>query len=177
MNACIERWLPVVGYEEIYEVSDFGSVRGLRRIDAQGRSWAGKLMKPSTVHGYLKIQLCNGRRRIFPVHNLVLAAFVGPRPPGMDGCHNNGDKGNNSLVNLRWDTPKNNHADKKAHGTTARGERHGLSVLTDISVERAFDLRKSGLTHRGIAEWLMVSRSTVSKALCGDTWAHIKRAA
>lgn len=47
------------------------------------------------------------------IHKLVLEAFVGERPSGMQACHGNGDKTDNRLVNLRWDTVKANHRDKK----------------------------------------------------------------
>lgn len=45
------------------------------------------------------------------VHRLVLEAFVGPCPPGMEACHWNGIPGDNRLHNLRWDTPSANNAD------------------------------------------------------------------
>ncbi len=35
----------------------------------------------------------------------------------MEGCHNNGNPADNRLSNLRWDTPANNCADKRRHGT------------------------------------------------------------
>lgn len=50
------------------------------------------------------------------VHLLVLETFVGPRPHGMFGCHNDGDKDNNRLENLRWDTASNNSYDTVRHG-------------------------------------------------------------
>lgn len=51
------------------------------------------------------------------VHRLVLEAFVGPCPEGMEGCHGDGDPTNNSLGNLRWDTATSNQLDKVRHGT------------------------------------------------------------
>ena len=40
------------------------------------------------------------------VHRLVLETFVGAAPAGMEGCHNDGNRFNKRLENLRWDTPK-----------------------------------------------------------------------
>jgi hypothetical protein len=51
------------------------------------------------------------------VHQLVLEAFVGPRPRGMESCHNNGNQTDNRLVNLRWDTKSENNLDRVRHGT------------------------------------------------------------
>lgn len=50
------------------------------------------------------------------VHLLVLEAFVGPCPPGLEGCHTNGDGLDNKLTNLRWDTHAANMQDRLRHG-------------------------------------------------------------
>lgn len=54
------------------------------------------------------------------VHVAVLEAFVGPRPPKHDGCHNDGDNTNNHLSNLRWDTRSSNIRDAVKHRTHAK---------------------------------------------------------
>ena len=46
------------------------------------------------------------------VHRLILTAFTGPPPQGMEACHWDDIKDNNVLTNLRWDTPKGNAADR-----------------------------------------------------------------
>jgi HNH endonuclease len=51
------------------------------------------------------------------VHTLVLQAFVGPCPAGMEACHYDGDKANNKLGNLRWDTKRANELDAIRHRT------------------------------------------------------------
>lgn len=59
-----------------------------------------------------------GKSKLVLVHRLILLAFVGPCPPGMEGCHEDGDPLNCTLANLRWDTPKANKADSIRHGTS-----------------------------------------------------------
>jgi hypothetical protein len=72
------------------------------------------------MSGYLYVNLKRvGSQSQRAVHRLVLEAFVGPCPPGMEGCHNDGDQLNNRLDNLRWDTPSNNKLDSVRHGTHA----------------------------------------------------------
>lgn len=105
-----ERWLPVVGWDGLYEVSDQGRVLSVRT----------GLMKSLAVHtisGYHMVTLkSNGRRKTYHVHRLVLDAFVGPLPDGLVSCHNNGDPQDNRLANLRYDTPSANNFDKVRHG-------------------------------------------------------------
>lgn len=103
------------------------------------------------------------------VHRLVLRAFKGECPDGMEGCHNDGDPGNNHIDNLRWDTPANNHADKIAHGTTNRGERCGTAKLT---LEQVRAIRKDTRLCRIIAAELGVRATAISRIRAGTRWQH-----
>ncbi len=104
-------WAPVPGWAA-YLVSDDG------RVYSMG---AGQYLKPSARkrHGTDRVKhyAVNIGRRVRRVHHLVLEAFVGPRPSGLQACHWDGDPSNNALSNLRWDTPKANQADSARHGT------------------------------------------------------------
>jgi hypothetical protein len=170
-----ERWLPVVDFEGIYEVSDLGRVRSLDRMRADGRAVIkGRVLKQGKdKRDYVIVDLSRGTSLTRRVHHLVLKAFVGPRPEGMHGCHNDGDKGNNIRENLRWDTRTNNEADKVRHGTSLRGERNHSAKFNDTDIERIFDLRRSGCTQRQIADWLGGSRRHISQILSGKTWTHL----
>ena len=72
---------------------------------------------------------------------MILETFVGPRPEGQQCRHLDGDKSNNSLVNLCWGTSLENHADMKSHGTNARGDRHGRAKYTDKQIAEVRDLK------------------------------------
>jgi hypothetical protein len=117
-----EAWLPVPGYEGVYEVSDLGRVRSVDRT-VTGRAGSprplrGKILRPYMSRGYEIIQLARfGRREYRPVHRLVLLAYVGPPPLGHEACHGDGDRVNNRLANLRWGTKSENMQDKLLHGT------------------------------------------------------------
>ena len=103
MEAVIETFKPVKGYEGLYEVSDYGAVRSLRF----GKVKYLKAGKNSS--GYLFVVPCvNGKTKIFIVHRLVYETFVGPIPEDMEIDHINGVKDDNRLVNLRCVTPKEN---------------------------------------------------------------------
>jgi hypothetical protein len=120
-----ERWLPVPGYEGLYEVSDGGAIRSLDRLDALGRKRTAKVLRPrKTTRDHLSVALyANAVRRDFQVHILVLEAFIGPRPTGMEGCHWNDDPADNRLANLRWDTRSANVLDSIRNGTHAMTNR------------------------------------------------------
>lgn len=117
------QWMPVVGYEGKYEVSDQGLVRSLDRLVSCHkvfvRTQRGRVLSAGPWRkGYLSVCLADdGKKKTTFVHHLVLEAFVGPRPsPDYEGCHNNGDRLDNRAENLRWDTASANQRDKVNHG-------------------------------------------------------------
>lgn len=116
----MENWLPIVGYDGIYEVSDLGRVRALPRIDAQGGNRRLRVFKPSRMDawGHLGVKLRrDGVVKSAYVHRLVLEAFVGPCPSGMEGCHWNDIPNDNRLTNLRWATKSENRFDCVRNGS------------------------------------------------------------
>lgn len=117
-----EEWRPVVGHEGFYEVSDLGRVRSVdRTLPRAGGTMRirGKILTPGVdKHGRCGVNLHrDGSVKHRRVHRLVLQAFVGPCPDGMEGCHNDGDATNNQIGNLRWDTSLSNSLDMARHGT------------------------------------------------------------
>ena len=118
-----ETWKPIPGYEDLYEVSNYGQVRSLPRRtlgkDGAVRPFPGKILKPRIQRsGHHKVVLYrgNGKSQARYVHQLVLEAFVGPRPQGMVTCHNDGIPDNNFVGNLRWDSQSSNTVDRVKHG-------------------------------------------------------------
>lgn len=109
-----ERWLPVVGWEDRYEVSDLGRVRGIRRQGTKG----GLIKTTVDPRGYVRVGLWRPLTRRFNrfVHQLVLEAFVGPRPEGLQTRHLNDVKTDNALTNLCWGTPSENGYDQVRNG-------------------------------------------------------------
>lgn len=120
-----ERWLPVPGWAD-YEVSDLGRVRRMERQVRQAgvngeyaRTFPARICEGSMDgRGYRTVHLRHaGRDEYLWVHRLVLSTFTGETPEGLDCCHNNGDRTDNRLTNLRWDTRSENIKDAIRHGT------------------------------------------------------------
>ena len=108
-----EIWLPVPGYEGLYEASSFGLVKSLKR-----KTTPGKILKQSLDgKGYPSVTLSkNNNQKRFRVPWIIAMTFIGPRPKGLDVCHNDGNKLNNTSKNLRYDTRKSNAHDTIKHG-------------------------------------------------------------
>jgi hypothetical protein len=152
-----------------YRVGSDGSV-WTRKVQGSTNGRIGpwrKLRLSQTTGGYPTVVFSvNGRITTCLVHRLVLELFVGLCPLGWEACHNDGVRTNNSVTNLRWDTPASNQADRVQHGT---------SILTynKLTLDKARlikSLRSKGLTILRIAEQVKTSTVTVSSVLSGKTW-------
>lgn len=108
-----ESWRQVVGWENLYEVSDRGRVRSVARQGTEGRA----LRCWPDSRGYVVVHLWAQNARVARrVHLMVLAAFRGPRPDGLQARHLDDVKVNNLLENLVWGTASENTLDKVRNG-------------------------------------------------------------
>ena len=183
MQSNVERWMPVVGYEGLYEVSNWGRVKSLARTATRSsgthpRSLKELILKPvASTDGYLRVGLCrNGTKSTWYVHVLVAAAFLGPRPDGLIVLH--GSKGplDNRPENLSYGTyADNNGRDRLRDGTQLRGERHGRAKLTAEQVMEARRLVAAGPrgTQNQLARKWGVTNVALSKAVRGISWGRV----
>lgn len=114
MTAPEEHWRAVPGYEGLYQASDHGRVRSLPRPCTSGRILKAKIRSRD---GHAEVALSkDGRVRVCSVHQLVMLAFVGARPEGLEIRHRNGHPADNRLSNLAYGTTSENHRDRVHHG-------------------------------------------------------------
>lgn len=156
-------WKPIPDFS-IYEASNGGLVRN---------TITGNISSPNLgSHGYLMVNMKNddGKWGARLLHVIVASAFYGKRPVGMDCCHNDGDRLNNSSNNLRWDSRKANIADQKTHGSFGwRGKRK----LSDSDIPLILSLANSGEKFELIANKFDVSVGTISAVVNGKNWKDV----
>lgn len=170
----VEEWLPVPGHEGAYDVSNQGRVRSWKRALTSGAGAPRVMRSAPDAHGYPNVRLSQGGiTKLHRVHSLVAAAFLGPRPDGLEVCHGDGDPANACAANLRYDTPVANQADKKAHGTDPAGERNSQARLTQAQVDycrRVHVPRHSEFGATALSRQLGVSQPAISRAVNRKTW-------
>lgn len=107
----MEVWKNVVGYEDFYQISNYGRIRNKN----------GHILKPSNTGGYCHISLRYGRKKEVLIHRLVAEAFI-PNPFNYKYVnHKDENKLNNNFENLEWCTAKYNATYGK--GSLARNQR------------------------------------------------------
>jgi hypothetical protein len=155
----------VIGFPG-YRVSDDGVVSSSR-----GPTGAWLPLRPQGRRGYPRVGLWrDGKLHWRSVHTLVLTAFVGPRPDGQEACHRDNDRTNNALANLRWDTPKGNHAD--SDHKRRRGSAHAGAKLSESDIPEIRRRVEAGETRRAVARSFEVSHTVVNAIVRGTAWKH-----
>src|SRR6478752_4911609 len=165
----MEQWKDIPGYVGLYQASDEGRVRSLVRLLARaverGERKEKRVLKPGKDgNGRLHVALSRGGvARHYQVHRLVLQAFVGECPVGMECCHGDGDPLNNALGNLRWGTREENREDQRKHGI-----RFGTPMK--LTAEQVESIRGEVGSQREIGKKYGVSGVTIHAIRSGKTW-------
>jgi hypothetical protein len=114
-----------------------------------------------------------GKEVAIHVHRLVLEAFVGPCPDGMECRHLDGSRTNNNVANLCWGTKKENCADTIRHGRTRRGDGVNHSRL---HAEQVVEIRAAwagGASFHGLARRYGVTRRAIQMICKRLSWNHV----
>ncbi len=154
----IERWAAIPGFDD-YDASSHGRVRGQSGVLSTCEN---------SRTGRETVTLWNGGNpKTLYVHRLVLMAHRPTTDDTLEACHRNGDKRDNRLANLRWDTRSANQLEKSRHGSAG-----GPRKLTLGQVAQIRSARKAGETQQVIADRYEISRSLVSMVESGKVWAE-----
>lgn len=169
-----EIWKDIPKYENYYQVSNLGRVKSLDRemVGKSGKKYIkkGLIMTPGLKHSSLSVILSkDGKRENNKVHKLVMLAFVGERPNGMQICHKDGDFKNNNLNNLRYDTAKENKKDCYRYSEKPKNAK--LSIDDVLTIRRMHN--KEGYTQKEISIIFNVSRPHISHIISGRSFSWI----
>lgn len=171
-DATHEAWRPIPGYDGAYEVSDLGRVRS-------NRLWHGTservLARVFDNHGYLQVTLSrDSKTKTIKVHQLVMRAFVGPCPPGMEVRHGPNGKLDNRLTSLCYGTRTENIADRVRDGGQRYrglpGEANGRAKLTIVLAAEVRRRVSAGESQAAVARSLGVGKSTIGRVVRGECW-------
>jgi len=170
-----EEWRLIGGFPG-YEVSSLGRVRCWNPINRNAfPPRESRMLRPGRHSaGYLTVCLvASGKHRSRYVHRLVLEAFVGPSPSGMECRHRDGDRQHNVLSNLAWGTCGDQVDDRRRHGTLERGEAHHASKLTEQQV-REIRRTRGTVTETAWADRLGVNPGAIYDARSGRNWKWVE---
>lgn len=167
------RYRRIKGHSD-YKVGDDGSFWSRRKW----KNWTR--VKGSPNHdGYLRTSITSddGHTRLKFIHVMVLEAFVGPCPEGMESRHLNGIANDNRLDNLKWGTPTENTEDKRRHGSfdeMNKGESNGWAKANDEVVRKIRTMYATGnFSQQEISNEVNIHQTTVSKIIRRQTWSHV----
>ncbi len=160
-----------------YRVGNDGSVWSSRGRWRSRRPVQWKQLNPShNSKGYLFLPLytIDCQQIQHWVHWLVLEAFVGPRPQGMECRHLNGIKTDCRIENLTWGTLQENVQDNIRLGAYLKGSQTSCAKLNE---EKVVEIRRryaeGGTSFVKLAKAYCVSASAIQHLLCRDTWEHV----
>lgn len=179
IQAELEIWRPVLGFESLYEVSQLGRIRHVIKIDRHGNPYLGQPRKQLvSSDGYLFVQLYIpgvAKRKSPRVHVLVAHAFLGTKPKGMEINHIDGNKQNNRVENLEYCSHAQNMAHAALHNLLAnnQGEHNCNAKLTDSDVYEIRRFSSLGETNVAIAKRFNVTDVLVSKIVRRKLWSHL----
>lgn len=163
-----EAYKLVPNFKGYYAGSNFGNIWS---------HWDQKLCPWITGFGYLKVNLWTPEENFeMNIHRLVMWIFVGPCPEGMEVNHIDGIKHNNYLSNLEYCTRSENikHAFRTGLKISNKGEKHGMSFLTEEEVKEIRRLDKeTNLNQIQLGEMFNVERTTIGKIVRRQIWKHI----
>jgi hypothetical protein len=192
-NKMKEVFKDIPNYEGLYQVSNYGRVKGLERKVIRSRNPVtfrtnkGRIIKPTTNQsGYLYIGLCkDGKLKVYILHRLIALTFI-PNPNNKETInHINGIKSDNNINNLEWNTVSENH--KHAYKTGLRdsshllgengcctGEKNTNSKLKAFEVKQIKDLLKlKRFTQTEIANLYKIGKTAISDIVNNKRWKHL----
>ena len=176
----MENWKDIIGYEGLYQVSNLGNVKSLSKTVLNRGKYPSiskeKIFKYRIdKYGYALFRFTkNNKRKNILGHRLVALAFL-PNPENKPQVnHIDGNKLNNNMDNLEWNTAKENvnHSWRNGLSNSKKGKDSHLSKLTEKEV---LEIREIGrkYTLNKVAKMYNVTIMTIHNIIERKRWKHI----
>jgi hypothetical protein len=128
--------------------------------------------------GYKTVKLRkNGKEHSLLLHRLIAICYIGHPPKDKPFvCHNNGNKLDNRIENLRWDNQTGNMKDCIFHGTRActKGENNGRHKLSNTDIKKILTLYSTGkYSQPKLGKLFKVCKSTIGNIVRKESWKHV----
>lgn len=153
-------------YENLYNISSNGEIFSVKK----------GLLKPfKSKNGYYVVTLTkNKKQKKYLLHRLVAISFI-PNPEyRLEVNHIDGDKRNNSISNLEWNTSKENHVHATNNQLKAHGSNHGMSKINESDVLNIRnEYSNNNVTLKEIGEKYNLSESAIHLIVSRKNWKHI----
>lgn len=166
----IEIWKDIEGYIGLYQLSNLGRVKSLSRFNSRTE----RILKTNSVSksGYIIICLSKDNIKFgIALHRLVAEAFI-PNPEGkMQVNHIDGNKLNNTVDNLEWNTASENTI--HAINNKLRKQNCEDNHQSKLSKQQVLEIRESNLSQRKLGKIYNVAQSTIYRIKNRKTWASI----
>ena len=131
-------------------------------------------LRPGVNGGYRRVLLMReGIRNQILVHRLVVEAFIGTIPAGMEVNHINGIKGDNRVENLEICSHKENRIHACGVLGKGTGAGNGRAKLSETEVLEIRSQREDGSTLEFLSSKYSVSTNQISRIHHKQRWAHL----
>lgn len=161
-NEEIEEWKDIENYEGLYQVSNFGRVKSLKRNRKFKSIHEDTIKKQTnTNRGYLIVSLSkDGKKKNFYVHRLVAESFIAKIENKNDVNHINENKHDNMVKNLEWCTKKYNN--NYGHRLIKAADAHKKKI---ISINLSDDSKNYFNSVKEAGDYLGIKATNISAVL------------
>ena len=165
-----EKWVPIKGYEVLYEISSFGRIKSLARKHVA----QDKIIKlQNSAYGYYIVSLHDkcGVMTTYLVHILVAKHFIKNPKNKPEVNHKKGIKKDNRYHQLEWSTKLENVQHAFETGLVChKGQKNANHILTN---EQVLEIFNSELTTKELSKKYKVKTGAITQIKRGNRWSHL----
>lgn len=153
-----EIWKDIKGYEELYQISNLGNVKSLKR-KTLGKKHGNhylkeRILKPGKSGNYYHVCLRkNNVNKIFYIHRLVAQTFIKNIENKNQVNHKNGKTTDNNVNNLEWVTASEN----QTHAYKVLKRKTNIQNFEKYRTQRKRKINQYDKTGNFIKSWDCIS--------------------